>query len=266
MEQSMTFRDRDNSQNIIHKAEKIQKTYYNNIASIYDKYHCNNYSLILRRDIFDVLLKGINIDFRRKIVLDAMCGGGQSSIYFKNKDAIVKGFDISEEQCNLYSLRHPDSEVFCCSVLDTPFKDNSFDFIVTDSLHHIFPETNRGLDEISRILKPNGYFMIWEPSANSFIDKLRVLWQKNDSKYFQTNEQSINLKAISEYLLNRMSCKNFFFGGNIGYLLITSSMILRIPEKIVKYYAPFLIPIERSINKLQPSFLSFYVAALFQKK
>lgn len=245
--------------------ETKQKKYYDNIAKVYDSYYAGNFSLRLRFDVYDTLLKNVNF-YNNLKALDAMCGGGQNTIYFKAKGFIVEGCDISEEQCRIYSLRHPDCKVKCCSILNTGYDDGSFDVIVTDSLHHLYPNTNRCLDEFYRILKPEGFLILWEPNASSIIDKARIAWQKRDKKFFQDNEKSLDIFKISKYYQKRMRLKNFFHGGNIGYIFVFGSMVLRIPHRLLGIYAPYMLKLEKAVNFYQPGFLSLYFAALFQKK
>lgn len=242
-----------------------QKKYYDNIAKVYDSYYAGNFPLRLRFDVYDTLLKNENHS-NKLSVLDAMCGGGQNTIYFKAKGFVVEGCDISKEQCRIYSLRHPDCKVKCCSILNTGYDDASFDIIITDSLHHIYPNTNRCLDEFYRILKPEGFLILWEPNSYSIIDKLRIAWQKRDKKYFQDNEKSLDIFNISKYYHKRMWLKNFFHGGNIGYVFVFGSMVLRIPHRLLGIYALHLLKLEKIINLYQPRFLSLYFAALFLKK
>jgi SAM-dependent methyltransferase len=200
-------------------------------------------------------------------VLDAFCGGGQNTIYFKHQGAdVVEGCDISEEQCRIYKQRHPDCKVKCCSILESKYESVSFDLIVCDSLHHIHPYTKECLDEFYRLLKDDGFLLLWEPTTGSIVDTVRKVWQRVDNKYFNENEQSIDLKQIVRHYDNKMLLRNSFFGGNIGYLFIIGGMVLRIPHKYMKYYASFFLKIEKIVSMYQPKFFSFYVAAILQKK
>lgn len=246
------------------KEEEKQKKYYNSIAKDYDKHYSEKYSLKYRYDLFDYILKGIN--FQDAIVLDAMCGNGQNTQYFLNRSSKVTGLDISEEQCVFFAKRYPESEIVCASILDSGFEDNSFDFVISDSLHHLHPHVYEAINEIHRILKPGGKYMIWEPAAGSVIDYFRKLWYKTDSKYFEENEHSIDINKLKKDFSDKFDFLKIKYGGNIGYLLVHESIAFRIPIRLIKYYAPVLLPVDRLIQKFQFKLISCWGIAVVRKK
>ena len=70
----------------------------------------------------------------------------------------------------------------CCPVLgsvtDLPFPDNSLERVmVVDAFHH-FPQQPRALEELVRILKPDGRLVIEEPDLNRFSVKLIAVAEK----------------------------------------------------------------------------------------
>jgi ubiquinone/menaquinone biosynthesis C-methylase UbiE len=244
--------------------EAKQKEYYNSIAEDYDKHYSEKYSLKYRYNLFDYILKGIDLNGAN--VLDAMCGNGQNTQYFLNKGANVTGLDISEGQCALFAKRYPNTKIVCASILDTGFADNIFDFIISDSLHHLHPRVNEAINEIHRILKPGGKYMIWEPAAGSIMDYFRKLWYKTDNKYFEENEQSIDINKIKEDFSDKFDFLKIKYGGNIGYLLVHESIAFRIPINLIKYYAPVLLPIDRFIQKFQFRLISCWGITVVRKK
>jgi len=239
--------------NNISKEESKQKIYYNKVAQQYDKHYANAAALEYRYSVFDLVLK--DLDLKGKRVLDAMCGGGEATRYFIERGADVIGLDISEECCKLYKKRYPDGKIVCSSILQTEFMDSYFDVVLTDSLHHLHPNLQQGMTEICRILKPDGYFCCWEPSANSLINILRNIWYKLDRKYFENNEKAIDIKELTKSGRKRFNVADTIFGGNLAYLFVNCSLIFRIPIKYVNVYASILFKIERMLNCFQPSFL-----------
>ena len=244
--------------------EKSQREYYNKIARIYDEHYSSPYALKYRFWVYDTILK--NIDLKDKKVLDAMCGGGEATYYMLKKGAKVIGLDISENCCKLYKQYFPNFQVVCASILNTGLPDNYFDFIITDSLHHLFPYLRNGLDEIYRILKPQGYFCCWEPNANSFLNCFRKLWYKSDKKFFEKNEQAIDIRKLQKELNEKFEFLKLIYGGNIAYLFVNCPMIFRIPLKLVKFYYKPLIFFEKITHRILPEFLSLWVLCLMKKK
>ena len=56
------------------------------------------------------------------------------------------------------------------------FIDEEFEVIYLNSLHHLHPNVNDAIQEFKRILKPNGYIILWEPSSESLLDIFRRIW------------------------------------------------------------------------------------------
>ena len=150
--------------------EKNQKRYYNNIATEYEDHYAGESSNYYRLKIYENFLK--EFDFKGKKILDAMSGSGQSSAFFIRYKANIVALDISEKQCELFKKKFPDLKIVCASILDNGFDDSTFDFIVTDSLHHLHPNVDNCMKEFYRILKPGGHLLLWEPTAGSILDPL----------------------------------------------------------------------------------------------
>lgn len=244
-------------------SESKQKNYYNSIAHAYDVHYHSDYALKYRYKIYDEFLDDIDISNYK--VLDAMCGGGENTSYFKGRVSEIEGIDVSEEQCKIYKQRHPYAKGRCGSILNTPYKDDQFDLIVVESLHHLHPHVNGGINEIKRILKPGGYLFIWEPLSGTLMDWFRKLWYKKDTKFFEDNEASISLDKIKNAHNKTLELRRYRYGGNIAYLLVSGSMFFRLPVWLVKLYARPLVFIESIIDNMHPKFLSCWVAAVFRK-
>lgn len=247
----------------ITKTERQQKNYYDSIARLYDNHYGNSSALKYRYWVYDSALKNLNL--KDLSALDAMCGGGEGTGYLLARGSSVTGLDISEECCAIYNRRFPENKIVCSSILKTEFPDNSFDFILTDSLHHLPPNVDDGLNEIYRLLKPGGYFCCWEPNHQSISDKFRRIWYKLDKNFFSDNEQSINIGMLKRMYSHRFRFVSTSYGGNLAYLLVNCSMAFRIPPRTVAFYAPFLMRIEKILSPLQPRLLSLWVLCLMQK-
>ncbi len=241
-----------------------QRTYYNSIADGYELHYGRPEALEYRKKLYEKILGKSRADGLS--ALDIMCGGGQSTAVLMGKGYDFSGLDISDEQCNFYKKKFPQSNVYRRSIFDTGLKSEQFDLIVTDSLHHLHPDVNKGILEIIRLLKPGGLLLIWEPSSGSVFDFLRKAWYKLDQKYFEDNESSIDIHRIQSKHNGILGLKRVIYGGNIAYLLVNTSMIMRIKTKYIPFISKIFTPIENFLNIFQTKITSIYVIALFEKK
>lgn len=243
--------------------ETNQKIYYDEIATSYDEHYASESSLKYRGDLFHRLLKSESIGPH---VLDAMCGGGQNTGYFMRQNAKVTGIDISEMQCKNYNKRYPDNTVICGSILSNDFGDESFDFIVTDSLHHMHPYIKECMSEFNRLLKPGGKLLLWEPTAGSVFDYARKAWYKLDPRFFEENEKSINLANLVRDNENLFFLQSKIYGGSFSYLFNNLSMALRLRPTKSAFRYKFFHLLERAIEPFQTRSTALWFIALFEKK
>ncbi len=137
-----------------------EELFYNEFADEFDK-KMNKYDLQRRLDIvFNELLPE---SIEGKKLLDAGCGTGHFSKIATEKGAIVISMDIGErllekvaEKCN--------SERVLGSVLDIPFNDDYFDFIVSSEVIEHTKSPYKALREFYRVLKPNGILALTVPN------------------------------------------------------------------------------------------------------
>lgn len=245
--------------------EQKQKEYYNAIAKTYDNYYASSSALHYRYGIYDRILSGLNLS--NSLILDAMCGGGQATEFFLKRGAKVFAQDISEEQLNHYRARYPDADIRCESILKMSYPDNTFDLVSTDSLHHVHANLSIAIEEILRVLKPGGHLLIWEPAANSFVDKLRRIWYRNDPKYFTNDEKAIDIDTLIEEFSERIEPVHIHYGGNFSYFFVHGAMLFRMPHKLVRFYAPVMGALENGLDRLTISQrIPAWVLALLKKK
>ena len=102
--------------------------------------------------------------FEGKKCLDVGCGGGRYSIAMGRLGAgQVVGCDISDDGLADARVRTgglPDVSFEKASALDLPFADGSFDFVFSSGVLHHTTDPDRGLDELTRVLRPGGYLYL----------------------------------------------------------------------------------------------------------
>ncbi len=219
------------------ESQRKQRLLYDRITDETHACWTDKYSrLYVNRFMSRFLFRGVPL--AGKNVLDAACGSGGLTEYLIAAGATVTGLDISERTIASYAGRFPGSHAVCRSIFATGFPDEVFDCVcMGGALHHFHPEVQKAIDEVCRVLKPNGMFCFCEPHAGSLPDALRKLWYRHDRRYFEENEASVNPRQLLEANRGRFRLVSQRFGGNVAYLLVSLSVFLRIPSRLKPYYA-----------------------------
>lgn len=150
------------------QAQKISENdfrynYYNSIKP--DKnYYSKKYEHLkgeLRNDYIYLIKQAGNIN--GKNVLDTSCGTGDFLSYIKGEKTHCFGFDYSKP--SIYAANNPKISYHHYCISDAqyvPFKSNSFDIVFSSHfVEHLFEsELLRYFEEVFRILKPNGKFLV----------------------------------------------------------------------------------------------------------
>lgn len=115
---------------------------------------------------------------KNKRVLDIGCYDGYITEKIKNQNNEVVGIDISKEGVRLCVERGIN-----CIEYDIeksfPFNDKSFDVVFGgEIIEHIF-DTDAMIQEIRRVLKPNGFLILTTPNIAALTKRIRLLFGKN---------------------------------------------------------------------------------------
>lgn len=135
------------------REEKFSKPYYEKVDDIYFNEN-NQFNLHLFH--FD--------DCMGKSVLEIGCGAGAAVRSYVKSGAIVFAVDLTEisvkrtyKSLQLFNLNGSVIQADACSL---PFKDNSFDYVLSFGVLHHIPSTGQGIKEVRRVLMPGGKAMI----------------------------------------------------------------------------------------------------------
>jgi len=157
-------------------------------------------------------------------ILDLGCGTGElSSELAQNSDVDqVIGVDISNKMIEKaksklqkldYSFRK--KVKFIKGQSDKlEFPDNYFDIIFCLNSFHHYPDQNKTLEEMSRILKKNGLFLILDPFRDNFLRKLWSMILKKifneDYAIYHTKKSLNNLFSQHGYELTNQKTFLYF--------------------------------------------------------
>lgn len=105
-----------------------------------------------------------------KKILELGCGAGEASVYFAKQGALVTATDLSqgmlEVTMRLAAIHGTQLATVKTPAAPLPFPDNSFDIVyAANVLHHVDFEVT--LQEIWRVLKPDGKLCSWDPLAHN---------------------------------------------------------------------------------------------------
>ncbi|HED38056.1 MAG TPA: class I SAM-dependent methyltransferase [Ignavibacteria bacterium] len=123
----------------------------------------------------------IDLDwFKDKVCLDAGSGGGRFVVALAQLGAKkAHGIDISTRAIQAGKMRAhkynlTNTEFTQASVLDIPFANQKFDYVVCSGVIHHTPDPFKGFQEVTRVLKPKGKIFL------SVYGKGGLRWMTND--------------------------------------------------------------------------------------
>lgn len=99
-------------------------------------------------------------DIAGKKVLDVGAGTGRLTVELARAGAEVIALDVSEEMLKVLKRKNAQIETVVGDAEDLPFADNSFDIIVAVFLVVHLKDPGRFFDEVYRVLKSGGKFLV----------------------------------------------------------------------------------------------------------
>lgn len=166
---------------------------------------------------------------RGQKILDAGCGPGTYGIMLAQAGNEVVGVEISPGGVQVANQRAKEKGVnFTARVGDLenlPFADDSFDICFCGWVLHHFPDINKAVSELARVLKPGGIIGLAEPNESNlavrfsrFIEDLPLLrtWVLHEG--WDTPNRTINkhqkyVEALSQYGIKDIKVSSCFPGG-----------------------------------------------------
>lgn len=145
--------------------EHYSETLYSKIAHDYDKTRWEGkgkYIDLLQKElVYDILNKcGAKKDDK---ILDVGVGTGRLVIPFVEMGFDTYGIDISEQMLEIVKNKIgylPNLHLDKANAKNIPFQDNFFDFVTSYRVIIHIPDYEKVIEEIHRVLKPNGYAII----------------------------------------------------------------------------------------------------------
>jgi len=156
------------------------KKFYNNI---YKKGDIRDNTRLYRwiADLINVMLSNR--------LLDVGCGTGCLLYEASKKNVTIFGMDISHEALSKAKNRLPFIKACVADGEKIPFKDSSFDNVISlGSIEH-FLSPESGIMEIRRVLRNNGHAILLLPNSFYLGDIFRVLFKAKPEEQWQIQEK-----------------------------------------------------------------------------
>ena len=144
------------------------------------------------------MFQHLGLDVKNKDILEIGCGNGYGGHLLNQLGPkSYVGLDVMEEQVEIAQRNYPQYKFIVQDAADLgQFADASRDVVIIFGVLHHIPEWRKVLDEIRRVLKPNGSLFLEEP---------RGLDIKFFDFFFRWGHPNTDfgLKAMEEYLQSR---------------------------------------------------------------
>ncbi len=111
------------------------------------------------------LFKRLGLDVKDKDILEIGCGNGYGGYLLNQLEPkSYIGLDVMEEQIAIARQKYPQYQYLIQDGTDlSQFANNSKDVVIIFGVLHHIPEWRKAIDEIARVLKPNGSLFLEEP-------------------------------------------------------------------------------------------------------
>lgn len=133
-------------------------------------------------------------------ILDLGTGSGYLSFPIAKKypNISIIGLDIVERALEANRFKAKEENIRNISFvtydgIDFPFADNEFDMVISRYALHHFPDIQKSISEVSRVIKPEGFLFISDPTPNvndtsRFVDEYMQLKKDGHIKFYTKDE------------------------------------------------------------------------------
>lgn len=133
-------------------------------------------------------------------ILDLGVGSGYLSFPIAKKypDISIVGLDIVEKALKVNRAKAKEENIRNISFItyngiDFPFVDNEFDMVISRYALHHFPDIQKSISEVSRVIKSGGFLFISDPAPNindssRFVDEYMQLKKDGHIKFYRKDE------------------------------------------------------------------------------
>ena len=138
-------------------------------------------------------------DIPRDSMLELGCGTGHWSGYFIKQGFNITGVDISEAMLQLAKAKELKAEFMKADSQKLPFRNESYTVISSINMLEFVDNQDKVLQEIYRILKPEGWLILGCLNAHSVLGERKELDETfRDAQFLTSEELSNKLQLFGE--------------------------------------------------------------------
>jgi ubiquinone/menaquinone biosynthesis C-methylase UbiE len=208
--------------------------YYSKIADIYDQTRWLTEPIA--DEVADFILTLVKAT-PETTFLEPGVGTGLNVLPLVRRGYSVTGIDVSAEMLNQLRQKLPEIppnlKLIHGDASQLPFSDGSFDVVLTVHMLHAFANLKIFLDEIDRVLKPNGFYLnaqwITPPARREFEQHFRTILSKyQEPRPAQQPRRETNEINVEEYLRNQ--------GYQCNYLVAKEWTVSNPVQELLEFY------------------------------
>lgn len=165
------------------EVREMSRRHFDRSAEVYDDSRDGRFVKVMYKEIVKRA-----VELRPGAVLDLGCGNGNILAQLAaGTDAALYGLDLSENMIREAAKRLGDKvSLNIGDAKSLPYAEDSFDLVICNASFHHYPEPEIVLDEVKRVLKKGGVFLLGDPTAPFWYLKfLNWSLQKGDSGDFK---------------------------------------------------------------------------------
>lgn len=205
--------------------------YYDNIAQIYDQTRWLTESVA--EEVADFILELVDATPETSFLKPGV-GTGLNVLPLVRRGYCVTGIDVSQEMLDQFRQKlhkiPQNLKLIHADASQLPFTDQSFDVVLTVHIVHTVSNWKTFLDEIDRVLKPQGFYFnaqwITPPARMEFERYFRAILSKYEvgqaSKRLNTAIEEINIEDYFHskgYRSNHVIAKEWTVSNTVDELL-----------------------------------------------
>jgi ubiquinone/menaquinone biosynthesis C-methylase UbiE len=188
----------------INKFKENSKINFNKQAETYDEDGDGKFVA----PMYDEIVSRV-MNVKPKRVLDLGCGTGNVLMRLeKHEELKLHGLDLSENMIEIAKKNLSDRvELKIGDSEDIPWQDEAFDVVVCNASFHHYPNPEKVLLEIKRVLKSGGTLIIGDPTAPIVYRQILNLY----CRMFNTGDYRIYSRKELEEILAKCGFESFDF-------------------------------------------------------